>query len=253
MSIRKNGVKIRAGDFPVSRFCQILPKSNRGSMTIPTHSPLYQKAFTQYLRSGTPIEISLKALAETAAHHTTPLYIWRTVGDGKVRASHAANANKVFAWDKPPATGNPGEDYGCRCWVEPYHGMHPKPYYDHGVEPEPGLDPVYPELLLIPFLRIPRLIAAWRLWVLQRNLSKTWKLGSHKSSKKWANRMEKGNWTPNKISEVIRKGEPNKAPNSVNKSNTATRYELGNDFVVIDDVTKEVLQVSEPGYIPKQF
>ena len=65
--------------------------------------------------------------------------------------------------------------------------------------------------------------------------------------------MEKGNWTPSKISEVIQKGEAYAAPNNVNRSNTATRYELGNDFVVVDDITKEVLQVSEPGYIPKQF
>ena len=40
-------------------------------------------------------------------------------GDGKVRPSHAANDGRVFAWDDPPPTGHPGEDYGCR-WAEPY-------------------------------------------------------------------------------------------------------------------------------------
>ncbi|MEQ1890362.1 MAG: phage minor head protein [Alphaproteobacteria bacterium] len=47
-------------------------------------------------------------------------YIWRTRGDNKVRAAHAANNGKIFSWDDPPVTGHPGEDYGCRCTAEPY-------------------------------------------------------------------------------------------------------------------------------------
>lgn len=47
-------------------------------------------------------------------------YIWRTSGDNRVRSSHAANNGRVFAWDSPPPTGHPGEDYGCRCRAEPY-------------------------------------------------------------------------------------------------------------------------------------
>jgi hypothetical protein len=91
-------------------------------MTITTHSPIYQKAFEQYLRRGTPIEISLKRMMkalETSDNHTTALYIWRTAGDDKVRPSHAANEGKIFAWANPPDTGNPGEDYNCRCTAEP--------------------------------------------------------------------------------------------------------------------------------------
>lgn len=93
-------------------------------MHITTDSPVYQKAFEQYLRRGTPIEISLKMLmtkaAETRENHTTTHYIWRTAGDSKVRPSHAANNGKIFAWDNPPPTGHPGEDFGCRCTAEPY-------------------------------------------------------------------------------------------------------------------------------------
>jgi hypothetical protein len=37
-----------------------------------------------------------------------------------VRASHAANNGRIFAWDNPPETGHPGEDYGCRCTAEAY-------------------------------------------------------------------------------------------------------------------------------------
>lgn len=47
-------------------------------------------------------------------------YVWHTQGDGKVRGAHAANEGHLFAWNNPPATGHPGEDYNCRCWAEPY-------------------------------------------------------------------------------------------------------------------------------------
>lgn len=84
-----------------------------------TQSPAYRNAFIQYLRKGTPIELSLKAAQN---EHPTPYYIWRTSGDSKVRSSHAANNGKIFAWDNPPPTGHPSEEYNCRCWAEPYYG-----------------------------------------------------------------------------------------------------------------------------------
>ena len=77
-------------------------------------SPEYKRAFDAYLRRGAPIGLSLKQ-ARPTTH-----YIWRTRSDGKVRSSHAANNGKVFAWDTPPPTGHPGDDYGCRCTAEPY-------------------------------------------------------------------------------------------------------------------------------------
>lgn len=51
-------------------------------------------------------------------------YIWRTVGDGDVRDSHAAMEGKVFAYADPPyveGEGNhhPGEFPNCRCYAEP--------------------------------------------------------------------------------------------------------------------------------------
>ncbi|MAO54179.1 MAG: hypothetical protein CMM61_00590 [Rhodospirillaceae bacterium] len=45
-------------------------------------------------------------------------YIWRTVGDGKVRSSHADRNGKVFSWANPPEGGHPGEAPNCRCWAE---------------------------------------------------------------------------------------------------------------------------------------
>jgi Phage Mu protein F like protein len=60
--------------------------------------------------------------AVKAETHTPPTthYVWRTRGDGKVRASHAANNGRIFAWDNPPPVGHPGEDFNCRCTAEPY-------------------------------------------------------------------------------------------------------------------------------------
>jgi len=47
-------------------------------------------------------------------------YIWRTVGDERVRDTHEDNDGELFSWDSPPGeTGHPGEDYQCRCWAEP--------------------------------------------------------------------------------------------------------------------------------------
>ena len=74
----------------------------------------YRKAFETYLRKGIPIELSLKQ------SRTTTHYVWRTRQDSKVRSRHAVNHGKVFAWDMPPPTGHPGEEYGCRCRAEPY-------------------------------------------------------------------------------------------------------------------------------------
>jgi hypothetical protein len=50
-------------------------------------TPAYRKAFIQYLRRGTPLDISLKAMTED---RPTTHYIWRTQGDDKVRPEHAA-------------------------------------------------------------------------------------------------------------------------------------------------------------------
>jgi SPP1 gp7 family putative phage head morphogenesis protein len=49
-------------------------------------------------------------------------YVWRTVGDERVRETHEDVDGETFSWDSPPSEtdGNhPGEDYQCRCWAEP--------------------------------------------------------------------------------------------------------------------------------------
>lgn len=54
-------------------------------------------------------------------------YFWRTQKDKKVRPTHEMLQGKCFLFADPPTTidkygnrhtGNPGTDYGCRCWAE---------------------------------------------------------------------------------------------------------------------------------------
>lgn len=47
-------------------------------------------------------------------------YEWSTSKDERVRASHAAHDGNVYRFDDPPEpTGNPGDDYNCRCVAIP--------------------------------------------------------------------------------------------------------------------------------------
>ena len=49
-------------------------------------------------------------------------YVWRTVGDERVRETHAEVDGETFQWASAPeeTDGNhPGEDYQCRCFAEP--------------------------------------------------------------------------------------------------------------------------------------
>lgn len=119
--------------------------------------------------------------------HPTTHYIWRTKGDDKVRPEHASREGKIFAWNDP-AIQPPGTEYGYRCTAIPYHGI-----------VDPPIEPAYPELLLLPLFRIGRLLSAWRALGRQHVTSRNWKLGSHKTPVKWRNRLEKGEWTLEKI------------------------------------------------------
>ena len=49
----------------------------------------YRMAFSEYLRKGTPIRLATKQT------HPTTHYVWRTLGDNKVRSSHQANEGQV--------------------------------------------------------------------------------------------------------------------------------------------------------------
>ena len=46
-------------------------------------------------------------------------YEWRGVMDARERPSHVALQGLIFAWDKPPPIGHPGESIQCRCQPSP--------------------------------------------------------------------------------------------------------------------------------------
>ncbi len=47
-------------------------------------------------------------------------YQWSTSNDERVRLSHRAKDGNIYSFDDPPSdTGNPGEDYNCRCVAIP--------------------------------------------------------------------------------------------------------------------------------------
>jgi len=46
-------------------------------------------------------------------------FVWRTVGDERVRDEHSSLDGKIFSYDDPPSEGLPGEPINCRCYAEP--------------------------------------------------------------------------------------------------------------------------------------
>lgn len=59
-------------------------------------------------------------LSDNMRQNPEDYYIWRTRKDDKVRSKHAEREGKIFNKHIPPEGGNPGEEYNCRCWAEPY-------------------------------------------------------------------------------------------------------------------------------------
>lgn len=49
-------------------------------------------------------------------------FIWRTVGDDRVRPDHVMYEGKEFTYDNPPPDGLPGQPVNCRCYEEPVLG-----------------------------------------------------------------------------------------------------------------------------------
>jgi peptidoglycan hydrolase-like protein with peptidoglycan-binding domain len=62
-----------------------------------------------------PGDETIQTLDEEVTKIPDGYYIWRTVGDDKVRDSHAALDGAICAWSDSPT---PGEDFNCRCWAE---------------------------------------------------------------------------------------------------------------------------------------
>lgn len=63
-----------------------------------------------------PGDKTIKTLSSEASKKKNGKYIWRTVGDNKVRDSHAGLDGTVRDLSDFP---DPGEEFNCRCWGEP--------------------------------------------------------------------------------------------------------------------------------------
>ena len=78
----------------------------------------YDKAEKGVEEGGVDQEEGLNEFEEATTDmkkHSEKYYIWRCVGDGKVRSSHADRDGQIFSWNEAPEGGHPGEEYNCRC------------------------------------------------------------------------------------------------------------------------------------------
>jgi len=46
-------------------------------------------------------------------------FVWRSMGDERVRDEHVDRNGQTYEWDKPPEGETPGEPVACRCYAEP--------------------------------------------------------------------------------------------------------------------------------------
>lgn len=74
-----------------------------------------------------PDDETMEALNADLAAAPDGYYIWRTVGDDKVRGAHKEYEGTLRAWRDAP---DPGEDYNCRCWAEAVEPYDPRLYPD---------------------------------------------------------------------------------------------------------------------------
>lgn len=133
-------------------------------------------------------------------------------------------------------------------------------------EPDEPLDSVYPIETILAFLPSGGIFSAWRSFAetmtslfgrgaaIESTAAK-WTLGSYKSPKRWANQLADRKWTPEEITQAIKTGKKFPAPNSVNKGNTATRYQTSvyGRYIIRDDVTNEIIQIGKEGFDPPIF
>jgi RHS repeat-associated protein len=181
----------------------------------------------------------------TALIRPEPKLLWRLEvrdADGEIETFHATDDHPWYV-----------ESAG---WVETQHlqaGQRVETADDRG-------------LLILDIARTDRVertynleVEGWHTFLvgedgaIVHNCRLLWRLGIHKSATQWANRLAAGGWRPGDITRVIRQGDRAFAPNLVNPGNSATRFtdSATGRFVVRDDVTLEILQVSRPGFVPR--
>jgi len=102
----------------IQRATQKLQSMGRNGDTILAHiTPGEARMLKQYGGAGT-VNPKTGLLEFSKDSKKKGKYIWHTMGDGRVRSSHADRDGKAFSWDNPPDGGHPGEAYNCRCTAE---------------------------------------------------------------------------------------------------------------------------------------
>ncbi len=232
-----------------------------------------------------PGDATMEALNQAVADQPPEAtYVWQTMEDPRVRPSHAARDGLQFSMSDYPA---PGDEEGCRCWMVDIREPKDQQTPTQKADPYPDrINPVYPDFDLIGLLGGEEAAQVFLNW-LENQMSPasepqtaqplslpkpqnepqpkplqqtpvqekpprpydTWKLGDHKTPEKWGRQMEQRGWTKEKVTDTIKHGEQFPAPNNPKPENTATRYEYEGNYVVINDVTHDLIQVGEPDFI----
>ncbi len=65
------------------------------------------------------VEDAFKNTDENQNEINNNFYIWKIVGDSRVRGSHENREGKKYSFFRPPERGHPGQDFGCRCYADP--------------------------------------------------------------------------------------------------------------------------------------
>lgn len=63
-----------------------------------------------------PHDETIQALNAESQKTPDGHYVWRTAGDDRVRATHAAHDWEIRTWNDSP---HPGTEANCRCWADP--------------------------------------------------------------------------------------------------------------------------------------
>lgn len=83
----------------------------------------YGKDITEIIIGGVDdsylkyLKLEVKSNLQNTISSKSKLYVWHTMGDGKVRDEHKVRDEGIFNWNLDDDI-KPGEDHGCRCYSE---------------------------------------------------------------------------------------------------------------------------------------
>lgn len=124
----------------LNRLGYYLPYDKTGITEIPDRAVFtalksFQKdAGLRATGTAKPGDETMEALNGALAKKPDGQYVWRSVGDSRVRPEHAALDGTLRDFSDSP---DPGDDFNCRCWAEPV------PLYPDAISPTLSLSIYY--------------------------------------------------------------------------------------------------------------